>query len=290
MPVYLIPVVVKFDWTDCQTPYQNTFDPGTKVSNGETAIQNTIDSPVFTSINFTQGQSTNSQYLDAFQRSNFWGVVSSNTSYHTVLNPTLMTAQNIEVPSNDGRAQLYPPYGGCVGGVNPAWFAGQILSLLDTLEQTQDLSNGLALFLVYDVFAGQAPEYTPGGGGYHGWSLTPGLLEFQTYAWAAYNGGTCYQNGNQVPCPFADVTDVTHEVGEWFDDPRTTNRTGCAGDNALEVGDGSVLDQKYPYRGQNNFVYHLQDLKFLPYFRASGGTSWGPGWLSFQQESLTPCQ
>jgi hypothetical protein len=42
--------------------------------------------------------------------------------------------------------------------------------------------------------------------------------------------------------------------------------------------------------GTNGFAYHLQDLVFLPYFGAAQNTSWGPGWFSFQEGSMTVCQ
>ena len=55
-----------------------TFDPQTVLSNGKTVVNNTIASPIFASgVDFTSGgvDMGATQYLDAYQRANFWGTV-----------------------------------------------------------------------------------------------------------------------------------------------------------------------------------------------------------------------
>src|SRR5215472_4745308 len=53
------------------------FDAAHVLSNGETVTANTVASPIFTVIPFTSGGVSmgTTQYLDAFQRANFWGTV-----------------------------------------------------------------------------------------------------------------------------------------------------------------------------------------------------------------------
>ena len=72
------------------------------------------------------------------------------------------------------------------------------------------------------------------------------------------------------------VSVLSHEIGEWADDPLTlnynSNNTPCG---ILEVGDpleGNPNYGAHPYK-LNRFTYNLQDLVTLPYFGAPIGTS-----------------
>jgi hypothetical protein len=95
------------------------------------------------------------------------------------------------------------------------------------------------------------------------------------------------------PGEFAqDVSALSHEVGEWADDPLVVNTNGnntpCG---ILEVGDpleGNPNFGGYPYV-LNGFTYNLQDLVTLPYFGAPASTSVN-GFFTFQGESLGVCQ
>jgi hypothetical protein len=105
IPVYLVPVKVVFQKSTCQSG-QYVFDPNTVLSNGETAVNNTISSPIFTGItNFPEGNGSAIQYIDAFQRGNFWGAVQGNQAYHLTLGPpTIVAEQTITVPLMYGDA------------------------------------------------------------------------------------------------------------------------------------------------------------------------------------------
>jgi hypothetical protein len=89
-----------------------------------------------------------------------------------------------------------------------------------------------------------------------------------------------------------DVSALSHEIGEWADDPLTVNYNGnntpCG---ILEVGDPEEGDANFGafHYVLHNFTYNLQDLVFLPYFGAPGSTSLH-GWFSFQDNtSLSIC-
>jgi len=77
-----------------------------------------------------------------------------------------------------------------------------------------------------------------------------------------------------------DVSALSHEVGEWADDPLVVNTNGDPLENNAKFG-------AYPYV-LNGFTYNLQDLVTLPYFGAPTSTSVN-NWLSFQGESLGVC-
>jgi hypothetical protein len=81
-----------------------------------------------------------------------------------------------------------------------------------------------------------------------------------------------------------DVSALSHEIGEWADDPLVVNTNGnpvpCG---ALEVGDpeeGFANYGAFPY-SLNGFTYNLQDLTYLPYFGAPASSS-ANGSLTFQ--------
>src|SRR6266700_1621684 len=85
---------------------QTTFDPSHVLSNGKTVTNNTVASPIFSSIPFTSGGVSmgTTQYIDAYQRANFWGAVASHTGYHLVLGgPTVEPEQTLSPPTRDGK-------------------------------------------------------------------------------------------------------------------------------------------------------------------------------------------
>ena len=59
-----------------------------------------------------------------------------------------------------------------------------------------------------------------------------------------------------------DVSALSHEIGEWLDDPFVDNRVNCRDNSILEVGDpleGLANYGGFPYT-LNGFTYNLQSL------------------------------
>ena len=256
-----------------------TFDAEHVLSNGRTVIQNTIDSPIFDSTtNYTQGGVNlgTTQYIDAFQRGNFWGTVSTNTSYHLLLGtPKIAPEQTLKPPASDGTTGN--PFGNLtVAEVDIDWFDTQIQSIMKTLKIP---ANSIPIFVTYDTYL------TEGGcciGGYHSaFTDTAGTIAYSNFEYI------------DKPGDFSqDVSALSHELGEWANDPLIANingnQTPCG---ILEVGDpleGDVNYGGFPYT-VNGFTYNLQDMVFLPYFDAPKSTSVN-GWLSFQNNTtISPC-
>jgi hypothetical protein len=259
---------------------KTTFDPVHVLSNGNSVTQNTVVSPVFDSTTtYTQGGVNvgKTQYEDAFQRANFWGTVSSHTSYHVLLGgPTVLAEQTLSPPSGSGTTGS--PFGFTAGLVDINWFDAQIQSLISRFSQIQP--NTLPIFLTYDVYLTQSGQCCIGG--YHS-------SEGSVNAPQAYSHFTYVDH----PGDFAqDVSALSHEVGEWLDDPLVVNTGGnntpCG---ILEVGDpleGNANYGGYPY-SLHGFTYNLQDLVTLPYFGAPPSTTVN-NWFTFQGESLSVCQ
>ncbi|HLZ41524.1 MAG TPA: hypothetical protein VKQ11_11200 [Candidatus Sulfotelmatobacter sp.] len=259
IPVFLIPVKLSYVTSTGTT----VFSPATKLSNGRTVAQNTLVSPIFRTMDFTSGGTDLgvTQYIDAFQRGNFWGTVSGAPGYHLLLGtPKVLPILSLTVPAADGK--IATEFGIKVGTADIFWFDAQLQNYIST--HTQIVPNSLPIFITYDSYL---TEF--GGcciGGYHssfGSSSAP-----QAYAHFTYIS---------TPGIFAqDVSALSHEVGEWADDPLVVNTNGnTVSCGILEVGDPEESFTNYggfPYT-LNGFTYNLQDLTFLPYFGAPRSTS-----------------
>ena len=109
-----------------------TFDPtatDTTCSPSGTPLSLTQKSPLYTPLDITMGgvDMGVTQYVDAFQRGNFFTNVSvTGNRYHTVLSPvTTLSAVTINVPAADGSVFSDAGYGGCggtIGVLNINWF------------------------------------------------------------------------------------------------------------------------------------------------------------------------
>jgi hypothetical protein len=254
-----------------------TYDPATKLTNGNTVTQNTVASPIFTtSVDFTSGGANigSTQYIDAFQRANFWGT-SSNPSHLLLGGPIVLAEQTLNVPKRYGSTGTV--FGFTAGLVDINYFDGQLHTLLTNLGITP---NTFAIFLTYDVYLTQ--NHSCCIGGYH--SSTGSSSAPQSYAHATYV--------NHVGAFAQDVSALSHEVGEWADDPLVVNVSGnntpCG---ILEVGDPLENNANYGAYSytSNGFTYNLQDLTTLPYFGVPPSTSAGDE-FTFQGEKLSVCQ
>jgi hypothetical protein len=267
--VWVIPVKFVYD----KSHGNMTFDPNKhKVSNGKTVTQNTIASPLFQSgIDFKIGATDlgNTQYEDAFQRGTWWGKnVKKNNKYHVLLNAVTKPEQTINC--TDTSCKVGFEIGVKVGLADINYYDTIVQGLMTKLKVTPDI---LPLFIWYDIYL------TSGGcciGGYHGANgFQPGG---QTYSNAAYV--------DQVGAFSQDVSAMSHELGEWLDDPFTDNSVNCPQDgNILEVGDpleGQSNYGAFKYK-LNGFTYNLQSLVFMTYFGAPATTS-ANKWFAFQND------
>jgi hypothetical protein len=282
--VFIIPVALQYKSGSTTT----TYTPETTQSNGKTAVANTTGSPIFQDMDWVAPNGTvlgTTQYEDAFQRGNFWGQVSSATGYHVLFaKPKLAPVQTFLVPVADGSQGT--EFGVKVGLADINWFDSTVVQPLITKFKIP--ANAFPIFMTYNVYLTSGGECCIGG--YHSATsaATPGAYGVFSYV------GT--------PGAFAqDVGALSHEAGEFIDDPLVVNRNGniidskCAqinGSDILEVGDPEEVFANYgdfPYTF-NGFTYHLQDLVYLEYFGAPNTTSVG-GEMTFQNNpfDLTVC-
>lgn len=273
VPVYIIPLKMVFSKT--------AFSPTQKLSNGQTVVANTTASPIFQTMDWVSPDGVDlgtTQYEDAFQRGNFWGTVSAAPGYHVLLGkPKVEPLQTLNVPAADGSVGT--EFGVKVGLADINWFDAEIQPMLTSLAIP---ANSLPIFITYDVYLTEFGECCIGG--YHSYTGT------QAYSQFSYIG---------KPGVFAqDVSALSHEVGEWLDDPLTNNtnvpaKCGTTGNQILEVGDPEEGFSNYgafPYT-LGGFTYNLQDLTYLEYFGAPTTTSVDGGAMTFHDNpfGLTVC-
>jgi hypothetical protein len=275
--VEIIPIKIVI--TD-RSGVKTAFNPAHVLSNGKTVTENTVASPIFKPIHFTSGGESmgTTQYIDAFQRANFWNTVKDHRGYHLLLGgPRVLAEQTLSPPTSHGKTGV--KFGVNAGLVGEIWFDVQVRTLIKKLAIQP---NTLPIFLTYDVYLIDNGQCCTGG--YH---AVTGLINApQTYIYATYVGRKSAFAQN--------VSALSHEVGEWADDPLIGNHVACGmpGNRFLEVGDPLENDAQFgdfPRVGANGFAYDLQDLVTLPYFGAPPRTSVN-GEFTYRGESLTVCE
>jgi hypothetical protein len=279
IPVDVIPIKLTLGST--------VMNPNSPISGGNSAVQQTLASPLFNkSIDYVQGGTDlgKTQYEDAFERAALWKKVKKNTTtggYHVLFGtPTVEPLQSVTVPSSKGVVAT--AFGTTVIVANINWFDPIVQGMISSLGIP---ASTLPIFVVVNSYLSDNSG-TSGCciGGYHNYNGT------QTYAEFSYitTSGAFSQ----------DVSALSHELGEWVDDPFTNNTDvpascGTQGNDQriYEVGDPLEIDANfgdYAYT-VGGFTWHLQDLVLPPYFGAATPTSVN-GWTTFQGTSLSVCQ
>jgi hypothetical protein len=254
-----------------------SYDPAHVLSNGKTVTQNTVASPIFAkTVDFKSGGQDmgTTQYIDAYQRANFWEGA-GNPSHLLLGGPTVLAEQTLNVPRRSGSTGSV--FGFTAGLVDINYFDSQLHSLITKLAITP---NTFPIFLTYNVYLTQNRSCCIGG--YH--SSTGSVNAPQSYAHATYvdHAGAFAQ----------DVSALSHEVGEWADDPLVVN-TGGNNTPCGILENGDPLENNANYGAfkytVGGFTYNLQDLVTLPYFGAPPSTSVNSE-FTFHGQSLRVCQ
>lgn len=285
----LVPIVIKFS-------NGHTWDPTVRdgCGSGASPFTRVKTSPIFVSQPWTWGGTSigTSQLSGAIQRAEFW-----KYAQPTGINPTygvrlaLKTVAPVTLNVPDASATEWGP-GPCV---NPGMVAGVDIQWLDPYLQSTVMpslvSQGLTastlpIFLLHNVF-----EYntTPSNcciGGYHGaYSPTAGVL--QTYVVANYE-----EDPVTVPQD-SDIASLSHEVGEWLNDPYGNNPTKPWGHIGQVPGCQSNLEVGDPLSGTGftdtvgGFTYHPQELAFFSWFYHQSPSLGVNGWYSDQGSFTT---
>lgn len=272
VPVVIIPLRVNFTNASISPSDIGCVDT-------DSALTRVVNSPLFdNNITWFEGNTVVgvTQFTDGFQRANFWNYVTTiNPNYHVLLNPVQVTPEAfLNVPANLGGIIGNACAGHPVGGVAINYIDSFIRSLISSLGIPP---STFTLVVTYDV-----GELLGGGGlflGYH--TAVSNANGTWTYAIGSYT------DPNILNLAVKDVSVLSHELGEWMDNPVGSNMVpqwgnvgqvqGCQ--NNLEVGD--------PLSGFNSTVfmndgttYTVQDLAFMVWFARQNPSLAVNGWYT----------
>jgi hypothetical protein len=286
---YLVPLAIDFQGSTL------TYDPtvGTNCdSAGKSALTRTTSSPIFKSQAWTWGGTSigTGQVDDAFQRANFWKYAgSSNPTFGLKLALKVLPKVTITVPTTYWS---YYSTGGCgngtLGDISLTWLDSYLQStVIPSLAPAGVSPQNFPLFLVDHVveYTGTSPSNCCVLG-YHNAVSSGGLI--QTY------GLSMYDNTGGDFAGSADISALTHEVGEWTDDPYTTNPTDPWGHIGQVTGCQTNLEVGDPLSGTtftdtlSGFTYHPQELAFFSWFYHQTPSEGVNGWYSDQGTFTSP--
>lgn len=271
IPAFIVPVKVHM-------PDGSVFDPGVSDSKclgskvPTTVYQN---SPLFNSTDFVMNGTDvgTAQYVDAFQRANFFteNVSATGSRYHTMLNAKVLSEQTFTVPSGKGASFSL---GGCskLGIMDISTFDAFVQgTIVPFVTANGGGPTSLPIILLYNVGMAMPFDGTIDNCcilGFHSVFSNP----VQTYSVADFDSSGVF--GPDV----SDVTPSSHEIAEWMDDPLGTNLVpswgnigqvhGCQFPPNLEVGD-PLSGTVFPSVALNSFTYHMQELAFFSWFIGS---------------------
>jgi hypothetical protein len=254
-----------------------------------------VESPVFQNHHWVWGGTDlgNTQYVDAFQRANFWEALGEDArDYHVRLDPVkVLPPVVLDFPKGTGiglpQSSTFLGYSTCAPTVLVDFSLFD--EYLDYFVIPQLAASGVnastfPMFIGGNVLWGQVidalPLFEAEAAGYHSLSDLD----------AAQNYGVT-QFGDETVFTWPDSMPLSHEVGEWMNDPNISNYVTLYNVNALSPNGpvicqgnyetGDILTGVYmpPVKGKNGYTYTLQELAFFSYFY--GGPSLAVnGWYS----------
>ena len=266
-------------------------------------------SPIMTPTKFVFGGTDmgTTQYLDAFERASFFKVLGSHADqYHVLLDPIRTHAPVvIDVPANEGLAiddpQFFKAFNFSICAplqlVDINWFDSYVQgTVLPALAAEGIDADSLPILLSYNA-AWPVADVTNIGNccaiGYHNAAGAP--IVTQTYSVADFDRTQFFVG----PPAGLDTEPLSHEIGEWMNDPFGSNLTAPWGNTGqvagcqanLEVGDPLTGTDLAPITMPNGFTYHLQELAFFSWFYGAPSTA-VHGWFSnnntFSDKAGTP--
>jgi len=287
----IIPLLMKFSNGDNWNPAKaDSCDPGVS------ALARTKKSPIFVSQSWAFGGTSvgTGQVTDAFQRAEFWKFTQPsgvNPGFHVKLSVKTIPAVTINVPNAQAAEATIGCGNGLLGAANINWLDTHLQSVvLPSLAGQGVGTTVFPIFLLHNFV-----EFIGNTGnccvlGFHNSVST--AAGAQTYGLAEYDNSRSPLSG------ISDITALSHEVGEWQNDPDTVNPTPSWGHIGqvtncqanLEVGDplsGSTFADAV-----NGFTYHPQELAFFSWFYHQSPSLGVNGWFSDQGTFRTfaaPC-
>ena len=276
----IVPLIMKFSNGD-------TWDP-TKVDScdpGASALARTQNSPIVKPQAHSFGGTSvgNVQVTNAFQRAEFWKDAQAsgiNPSYGVKLTFKTLSPVTINVPNADAATASIGCGNGLLGAANINWLDPFLQNtVIPSLKSQGVLTTTFPLFVVHNFVEYIGTTSNCCVLGYHN--------SFNTSAGAQTYGLSIYDNSGAFTGS-SDISAMSHEVGEWQNDPDTVNPTPAWGHIGQVSGCQSNLEVGDPLSGTTfndalgGFTYHPQELAFFSWFYHQKPSLGVNGWYSDQ--------
>jgi hypothetical protein len=276
----IVPLIMKFSNGD-------TWDPTKKDScdSGASALTRTQNSPIVKATNFTFGGTKigNVQVTNAFQRAEFWKFAKPtgiNPKFGITLNFKTLKPVTINVPNADAATGTISCGNGLLGAAEINWLDNHLQTVVLPSLKSQGVGpTTLPIFLLHNFveYVGTLSQCCVLG--YHNaFNASAGV---QTYGLSMYDNSGAFSGSS-------DISALSHEVGEWQNDPSTNNPTPAWGHIGQVSGCQSNLEVGDPLSGTTfkvslgGFTYHPQELAFFSWFYHQKPSLGVNGWYSDQ--------
>jgi hypothetical protein len=281
----IVPLIMKFGGHTWDPTKADSCDPGAS------PLARTQNSPIVKAKATSFGGTSvgTVQVTNAFQRAEFWTDAKPsgiNPSYGVKLAFKTLSPVTINVPAGWGPATAAIGCGnGLLGAVN--------INKLDPFLQNTVIpslaSQGVGtktfpIFLLHNFVEYITTTSNCCVLGYHN--------TFNTAAGAQTYGLAMYDNSRAFSGSF-DISALSHEVGEWQNDPNTVNPTPPWGHIGQVSGCQSNLEVGDPLSGTTfkdalgGFTYHPQEMAFFSWFYHQKPSLGVNGWYSDQGKFRT---
>jgi hypothetical protein len=260
-----------------------------------------LQSPIFAPTQFSSsGRRT--QYTDALQRAEFANV--AGPGWHTLLQPVVMPARTMVLIRGtysfstyaDGTLRFVLVNADVFGSLLFPPTSTDTTTVMGAAEHAGDVkTTDLSTFFFGDTYLFQGTTANCCILGYHSYDQEPGDAGngFRERHYVM-NYSSWISPGIFRGAAFLDVTALSHELAETFNDPFVNNATpiwvGPNGlcQNNLEVGDvvEGLPNASFPMTMPNGFTYHPQNEALLQWFAGVTPSSALGGAYSYPDPSL----
>lgn len=273
----IVPLIMKFagqTWTPTKA---DSCDPGAS------ALARTQNSPIIKTQAWKFGSTSigTGQYIDAFQRAEFWKFAKPggiNPTFGVSLSVKTLKPVTITVPAAQGTAFTAGCGNGLLGAAEINWLDNQLQTVVIPSLASQGVgTTTFPIFLLHNFveFIGNPSQCCVLG--YHNtFNRSAGA---QTYGLAMYDNSGDFSGSS-------DISALSHEVGEWQNDPNTINPTPSWGNIGQVSGCQANLEVGDPLSGTTfndtlgGFTYHPQELAFFSWFYHQSPSLGVNGWFS----------
>jgi hypothetical protein len=274
----IVPLIMKFSNGDTWNPTKaDSCDPGAS------ALTRTQKSPVVVSQSWKFGATSvgTGQYVDAFQRAEFWKFAKPggvNPGFHVKLTFKTLPAVTINVPNAQAAEATITCGNGLLGAANINWLDPFLQNnVIPSLASKGVGTTTFPIFLLHNFveYVGTTADCCVLG--YHNIFNRPAGA--QTYGLAMYDNSGFFTGS-------ADISALSHEVAEWQNDPDTVNPTPAWGHIGQVTNCQSNLEVGDPLSGTtfadtvNGHTYHPQELAFFSWFYHQKPSLGVNGWYS----------